>query len=165
MMDCEGVKIQVSALLDANLDVEQVKEMERHLESCPSCAQFYQEELELAQWLKEAGNFQLEPPPAIWQRIDSQISAEPRKSSLLLLPVFDFRYAVAGLAILILFSLALLSIFTTPQGDLQLLAELESYSLEVEGNPFLSQMRLKDPFFEFDGKAEGNPFNKWRSNQ
>ena len=164
-MECERVKIQVSELLDANLDVEQVKEIERHLESCPSCAQFYQEGLELAQWLKEAENFQLEPPPAIWQRIDSQISAKPKQSSFRLFPVFDFRYAVAGLVVLILFSLALLSVLTTSQGDLQLLAELESYRLEVQGNPFLSQMRLKDPFFDFDGQAEGNPFNKWRSVQ
>ena len=56
-MECEGVKVQVSTLLDASLDVEQVKAMEQHLESCPSCARFYQEELEVAHWLTDAGDF------------------------------------------------------------------------------------------------------------
>ena len=163
-MECEGVKIQVSALLDASLDVEQVKVMEQHLESCPSCARFYQEELEVADWLTEAGDFQLDPPPEIWQRIDTQISAKPCKFGFLLFPRFEFRYALAGLVILALVSLTLLTLSTSPQENEQLLAELESYQLEVEGNPFLSQMRLTDPFFEVNG-PEGNPFDKWRSIQ
>ena len=163
-MECEGVKIQVSALLDASLDVEQVKVMEQHLESCPSCARFYQEELEVAHWLTEAGDFQLDPPPEIWQRIDTQISAKSSKFGFLLFPRFDFRYALAGLVILALVSLTLLTLSTSPQENEQLLAELESYQLEVEGNPFLSQMRLTDPFFEVNGQ-DGNPFDKWRSIQ
>jgi anti-sigma factor RsiW len=164
-MNCDGVKVQVSALLDASLDVEQVKAMEQHLESCPSCARFYQEELELADWLTEAGDFQLDPPPEIWQRINSQISAQPCTFQLpSLWPRFEFRYAVAGLVILALVSLTLLTLSTAPQGNELLLAELESYELEVEGNPFLSQMRLTDPFFEANG-PEGNPFDKWRSIQ
>ena len=163
-MECEGVKTQVSALLDASLDVEQVKAMEQHLESCPSCARFYQEELEVAHWLTEAGDFQLDPPPEIWQRIDTQISAKSSKFGFLLFPRFDFRYALAGLVILALVSLTLLTLSTSPQENEQLLAELESYQLEVEGNPFLSQMRLTDPFFEVNGQ-DGNPFDKWRSIQ
>ena len=164
-MECEGVKVQVSTLLDASLDVEQVKAMEQHLESCPSCARFYREELEVADWLTKAGDLQLEPPPEIWQRIDSQISAQPSKFQLpSLWPRFEFRYAVASLVILALVSLTLLTFSITPQGNEQLLAELESYELEVEGNPFLSQMQLQDPFFEVNG-PEGNPFDKWRSIQ
>ena len=164
-MECEGIKVQVSALLDASLDVEQVKAMEQHLESCPSCARFYQEELEVAEWLTEAGDFQLDPPPEIWHRIDSQISAQPSKFQFpSLWPRFEFRYAVAGLVILGLVSLGLLTLSTVPQGNELLLAELESYELKVEGNPFLSQMRLTDPFFEVNS-PDGNPFDKWRSIQ
>ena len=164
-MKCDGVKVQVSALLDASLDVEQVKAMEQHLESCPSCARLYQEELELADWLTEAGDFQLDPPPEIWQKIDFLISAQPSTFQLpSLWPPFAFRYAVAGLVTLSLVSLTLLTLSTAPQGKDLLLAELESYELEVEGNPFLSQMRLTDPFFEPNG-PEGNPFDKWRSIQ
>ena len=163
-MECDGVKTQVSALLDADLDVEQVKKMEQHLEICPSCARFYQEE-EVAHWLTDTGDFQLDPPPEIWQRIDSQISTKPNKFGFLLFPRFDFRYAAAGLVILALASLTLLTLSTTPQENELLLVELESYELEVEGNPFLSQMRLKDPFFELTGHAGENPFDKWRSIQ
>ena len=163
-MECEGVKTQVSALLDASLDVEQVKAMEQHLESCPSCAKFYEDQLELTEWLQEAGDFQLDPPPEIWQRIDTQISAKPSKFGFLLFPRFDFRYAVGGWVILALVSLTLLTLSTSPQEDELLLAELESYELEVEGNPFLSQMRLTYPFFEVNGQ-DGNPFEKWRSLQ
>jgi predicted anti-sigma-YlaC factor YlaD len=164
-MECEGIKVQVSTLLDTSLDVEQVKEMEQHLESCPSCARFYQEELEVAHWLTEAGDFQLNPPPEIWHRIDSQISANPSWSDFLVFPSFDFRYALAGVVALALVSLTLLTLSTSSQDNELLLAELESYELEVEGNPFLSQMRLTDPFFEMTGQAEENPFDKWRSIQ
>ena len=163
-MECDGVKVQVSALLDASLDVEQVKAMEQHLESCSSCARFYQEELEVAHWLTEAGDFQLDPPPEIWQRINSQISAKPGKFRLpFLWPRFDFRYAAAGLAILALVSVALITLSTSPQENELLLAELESYELEVEGNPFLSRMSLTAPSLELPGQAEDNPFDRWRS--
>jgi predicted anti-sigma-YlaC factor YlaD len=164
-MECEGVKVQVSTLLDASLDVEQVKAMEQHLESCPSCARFYQEELEVAHWLTDAGDFQLDPPPEIWQRIDSQISAKPSRFGFLLFPRFDFRYAAAGLVIFALVSLTLLTLSTSPQENELLLAELESYELEVEGNPFLSRMKLTDTFLGLPGQAEENPFDKWRSIQ
>ena len=32
------------------------------------------------EWLKEAENFQLEPPPGIWERIDSEITPKPKTS-------------------------------------------------------------------------------------
>ena len=164
-MECEGTKVQVSTLLDANLDIEQVKELEGHLESCPSCAQFYEEQLELSKLLQVAENFQLEPPPAIWQRIDSQISAATERSSFLFFPHFNLRYALAGVVVLILVAASVLSLFTTRQEERLLLAELESYTLEVEGNPFLSQIGLKDPLFDLNGQLGENPFDKWRSIQ
>ena len=164
-MECEGTKIQISALMDADLSIEQVQALEGHLESCSSCAQFYEEQLELSRLLRVSEDFQLEPPAAIWQRINSQISAQPKKLGFLLFPRFDVRYAAAACVVLILFGLTLLTTLTPSQDDQLLLAELESYTLEVEGNPFLSQMKLTDPFFELTGPAEENPFDKWRSIQ
>ena len=81
-MDCDEVRVQISALLDDNQEV-QVKDIHDHLGSCSSCSEFYEEKLKVTEWLKEAENFQLEPPPGIWERIDSEISAEskPRKNS------------------------------------------------------------------------------------
>ncbi len=80
-MACDEVRVQISALLDDNQEV-QVKDIHDHLESCSSCSEFYEEKLKVTEWLKEAENFQLEPPPGIWERIDSEISAEskPRKN-------------------------------------------------------------------------------------
>ena len=81
-MGCDEVKIQISALLDDNQEVR-VKDIHDHLTSCSSCTEFYEERLKVTEWLKEAENFQLEPPPGIWERIDSEISSEskPRKDS------------------------------------------------------------------------------------
>ncbi len=78
-MACDEVRVQISALLDDNQEV-QVKDIHDHLESCSSCSEFYEEKLKVTEWLKEAENFQLEPPPGIWKRIDSEISAESKPS-------------------------------------------------------------------------------------
>ncbi len=78
-MGCDEVRVQISALLDDNQEV-QVKDIHDHLGSCSSCSEFYEEKLKVTEWLKEAENFQLEPPPDIWERIDSEISPEPKTS-------------------------------------------------------------------------------------
>ncbi|MDA2936981.1 zf-HC2 domain-containing protein [Acidobacteria bacterium AH-259-A15] len=168
-MECKQLRIQISAFLDNNVEVGQVEEVQRHLASCSSCAQFYEEQLELARWLKAAENFQLEPPREIWRSIESRIDAKREGRTLevgRLLELFgavDFRFAVASLVVLILCSLTLLNISTMPQGNQRILAELESYRLEVNGNPFLPQMRPENPFFRFDRKADQNPFHGFRS--
>ena len=73
-MNCNQVRVRISELLDDDQEVGKVKEIHDHLESCHSCTGFYEEKLKVAQWLKEAENLQLEPPSAIWQRIDSKIT-------------------------------------------------------------------------------------------
>ena len=78
-MDCDEVRVQISALLDDNQEV-QVKDIHDHLGSCSSCSEFYEEKLKVTEWLKEAENFQLEPPPGIWERIDSEITPKPKTS-------------------------------------------------------------------------------------
>ena len=78
-MVCDEVKVQISALLDDHQEV-QVKDIHDHLGSCSSCSEFYEEKLKVTEWLKEAENFQLEPPPGIWERIDSEIRPKPKTS-------------------------------------------------------------------------------------
>ena len=78
-MDCDEVRGQISALMDDNQEV-QVKDIHDHLGSCSSCSEFYEEKLKVTEWLKEAENFQLEPPPGIWERIDSEITPKPKTS-------------------------------------------------------------------------------------
>ncbi len=78
-MDCDEVRVQISVLLDDNQEV-QVKDIHDHLGSCSSCSEFYEEKLKVTEWLKEAENFQLEPPPGIWERIDSEITPKTETS-------------------------------------------------------------------------------------
>ncbi len=78
-MDCDEVRVQISVLLDDNQEV-QVKDIHDHLGSCSSCSEFYEEKLKVTEWLKEAENFHLEPPPGIWERIDSEITPKPKTS-------------------------------------------------------------------------------------
>ncbi len=78
-MDCEEVRVQISELVDDEQEVQQAKEIHDHLASCSPCTRFYEEKLKVTSWLKEAGNFQLEPPPAIWEKIDSKISTTTSK--------------------------------------------------------------------------------------
>ena len=78
-MNCDEVRVQISALLDDNQEV-QVKDIHDHLGSCSSCSEFYEEKLKETEWLKEAENFQLEPPPGIWEGIDSEITPKPKTS-------------------------------------------------------------------------------------
>ena len=78
-MDCDEVRVQISALMDDNQEV-QVKDIHDHLGSCSPCSEFYEGKLKVTEWLKEAENFQLEPPPGIWERIDSEITPKPKTS-------------------------------------------------------------------------------------
>ena len=79
-MNCDEVRVQISDLVDDDLEAQQAQVIHDHLASCSSCTRFYEEKLKVASWLKEAENFQLDPPPAIWQEIDSKISAKPKTS-------------------------------------------------------------------------------------
>lgn len=80
-MGCDEIRAQISTLLDDDQDV-QVQEIHDHLASCSACSEFYEEKLKVSEWLKEAENFQLEPPPGIWERIDSEISAGSKSPDL-----------------------------------------------------------------------------------
>ncbi len=79
-MDCDEVRVQISDLVDDDEDSQRAKDIHDHLASCSPCTRFYEEKLKVAGWLKEAENFQLDPPPAIWQKIDSKISNKPKTS-------------------------------------------------------------------------------------
>ncbi|MEE2821813.1 MAG: hypothetical protein VYA53_02410 [Acidobacteriota bacterium] len=172
-MNCEEVRIQVPTLLDdiASLNSDQINLVERHLNVCSLCSKAYQEELEIARWFAEASNFQLEPPVTIWEGIHSQIAVKSTsvKSKFQfpfpLLPRFNVRYALASVTIISLIALGVLTLSTPPHHNAQMLAELQSYELETEGNPFLAQMRLTDPFLDIADHVQENPFDEWRNVQ
>ena len=79
-MNCDEVRVQISELVDDDQEFQHAQVIHDHLASCSPCTQFYEEKLKVASLLKEAENFQLDPPPAIWENIDSKISNKPNTS-------------------------------------------------------------------------------------
>ncbi len=166
-MNCHQMRIHISALVDQNLDPEQSAEVQQHLTSCPACAGFYREQLELTRWL-QTESLELEPSPKVWLQIRSRLDLKTPAGSfdpgrlLQLFRVPHFRYATAGLVILLWGSLALLYLGRSDNENQQLLARLESFSLSVEENPFLPQFDRQNPFHIPDGKTDGAPSERMR---
>lgn len=157
-MNCQQIKLQIVSLLDENPEADLRGDIRAHLESCKFCADFYGEQLELDQLL-QVGFPQLEPSPAIWQRIERTIRAE--EESTRRRPGFEwildwFRVPalrlVATAATLLVILSAVLFRFPADEVETDLLTKLESYQLEVKENPFLDFSR-----------TDGNPFEMVRS--
>ena len=159
-MNCHQVRIHISALVDQSLDPELSTEVQQHLTSCPACTGVYREELELTRWL-QTESLELEPSPKVWLRVRSRLDLETPAGTfdsgrlLQLFAVPYFRYATAGLVILLWCSLALLYLGRSNDENQQLLARLESFSLSVEENPFLPQFDRQNPFHIPDGVTDG----------
>ena len=160
-MNCHPVRLHISALVDQSLDPELSAEIQQHLPSCPACTGFYREQLELTRWL-QTESMELEPSPKVWLRVQSRLDLETSAGSfdsgrlLQLFAVPYFRYATAGLVILLWCSLALIYLGRSGNENQQLLARLESFSLSVEENPFLPQFDRQNPFHLADGKTDGD---------
>ncbi len=155
--------IEISAYLDGNLKSAKLPSVEKHLRECAECASFCAEQRKLNQILVAALP-DLEVPPQIWSRIEVQLEAGPSKVTGLrfwdLLRIPRLSYAAASLVLLLA---VFLFIFVTPnRGDEEerMLAELEAFSLEVEGNPFLRDVQADNPFFQFSQDNSGNPFER-----
>ncbi len=163
-MSCRNLRLHITAWSDGNLEPRLVAEVQKHLSSCASCGRFYQEQMELADWLR-AGDLQLEPPHEIWQRIEhltrpaSELACPPGiRAWVRLFYWTEFRYILTGLVLLFLLSAALVQSTLQDRVEAYLLAELESYSLPAQGNPFWNELELHTPFFTLDQPKRGNPF-------
>ena len=165
-MTCQELRLHITALADESLEPELVTQVQDHLADCPSCTEFYYQQLQLAQWFK-TGGVQLDPPREIWQAIESRIEekVKPKWAVVHLLQVSGFRYALAGLAFLVLFSVALLRTNQPGETRQRILSKLESYHLEVRGNPFWPVVRGKGTVLDFSGKPDGNPFDRGKSSE
>ncbi len=116
-MDCEEAKFGLYALLDGELDVAKNLEILSHLEGCLAC----QRERELDERLKVLVREQLSawsPSPALWKKIVRRIEQEtaegrhPWEAFRKLWPKARlFQAALAGLAVVVVFSLSLLFIY------------------------------------------------------
>lgn len=167
-MNCEGWRLQIVATLDRSGDPKLASQLESHLENCPSCMAFYQEQSELTA-LFSSPRLELTPPEHLWYRIEDRLpktvpAAGPDNSRLARLFGFwqlpALRYATAGLLLLLAASASLLDLGNRARTDQVLLARLDAYQVRVEGNPFLAQpvkANADNPFFSIETSV-GNPF-------
>jgi predicted anti-sigma-YlaC factor YlaD len=162
--NCQQFRPQLSALADQNLEPEQRTEVEEHLDSCSDCSKFLQQELELVQLLGSE-RFQLEPPPIIWNRIQEQLQSSelPRWRWVFgqiqdAFQVSELRYAFASLVLLLMLSAVFVDSGSKLGPDPQILAHLDSYTVEVKGNPFWAGI-------EDARELRDNPFRRSRSHK
>lgn len=153
-MNCHELRPDITALADDNLESQLASGVQEHLASCSLCTQFYYQQLQLTQWFK-TGEVQLDPPTEIWRTIETRIERErkPSWSVLDLFQVPSLRYAWAGSTFLILFSLFSVTLLRT-DGQIdarqQILADLKSYTVETQGNPFWPPVKRQNPFVDFN---------------
>ena len=140
-MNCHNLKsILASGVPDLTA------EMLSHLETCPACAELHSigEEEDFQRFLDLAAAIQLEPPEWLWHRIDARIDNTQPDSAWdefvrgvgRLLEAPDLRPAWVALVLALVLSASLTGLRSRWNDD-SLLAELQSYELEVPENPFV----------------------------
>lgn len=162
-MKCNDWKIKISVLLDGALPEAETKTVLQHLEFCRDCRAFHEENSAIsALFAIRAEN--KEPSPFIWNKIERRItSASEKHQGHSLLDYFRlprFAYGLASAALLL--SLAAIVQLRGPSTEeRRLLAEIETYNIEVQGNPFLERIEQtsRNPFFEYKAGTV-NPFAK-----
>lgn len=162
-MNCHEIRPQITAYIDNSLEPQLVSEVRRHLDSCAACGAFHRAQLQLADWFSSR-SIELDPPAQIWKGIEERLAPASvfPWNVLTFFQLPSFRYALAGVAALLFLSAALLLNSGEPVSFNSALAQIESYHLKVEGNPFWPEVRSQNPFFEFDRqglKRVDNPFD------
>jgi len=168
-MSCSEWCLDISAYLDGNLESARSRSVERHLKECAACASFYAEQHELNQVLR-ATLPDLEPPPQIWHRIEAQLVSRPAVAKVPkpwnLLGLFRIpRLGYAGAVLVLMVGLFIFDTPSTGGDDERYLAELEAFSIEVKGNPFLRDVQAENPFFKLGQYESGNPFERLGGSQ
>jgi len=170
-MNCSEWRLEISAYIDSSLQAGKCAGVEKHLQECVECASFYAEQSELNQVL-QAALPDLEPPSQIWRSIESRLALTSPVANMpdrwSFTDLFRMpRLAFVGVAAAFILMLGLLVFDTSAPGREQerLLAELEAFSIETEGNPFLTEVRAENPFFKLSRFEPGNPFDRLGGSQ
>jgi hypothetical protein len=166
-MNCQKMRIDIAALLDEYPGGMAASRVRQHLQGCPACSRFYEEQRDLDKVLKSAP--QLELPARVWEGIESRLMSRPVPAppsnwfaDLLVWP--NFRYAFASAVLLALVSLAVFKATLSPRpDDEQILAEIRAFQVEVQGNPFDLETGQENPFYSFGPTPGKNPFKSVRS--
>jgi len=172
-MNCSERQIDISTWLDGSLDPQREECLKNHLEECPVCLDFYREQQHLNRLLTE--NFPDQAPPEyVWHRISASIAAEtaPARRSRWndFRSYFESAQLAYGFAALLLFGLAslfALKVYDGFSAHPEYLAELDSFTIEKQGNPFLNEVVSDNPFwikmaaaYEVPNKMK-NPFERY----
>jgi len=162
-MNCQQIRIQIIEELDHERTGTRSVETQTHLRDCSDCHAFLEEQEQLSSLLAD-NQLSLEVPSGLWLQIEKEISQETQPRWETLAAAFSdwfrmpqLRHALAGSAFVLFASLALLNL----GGDKMepgLMAQLDSFEMEVTENPFLANSTDGNPFFELDSGA-GNPFD------
>ena len=66
---------------------------------------------------------------------------------------------IAALFLVLIVGLISLDQYRSREESARYLAELDAFTLETRGNPFLKDFGIENPFFRFPGVESDNPFN------
>ncbi len=165
-MNCSSWKRDISAWLDGALPPGKVEEMRLHIETCPDCARLHAELTPVSEVFESARQVELDPPPFMWQRIQARIqeqeeirSSQSSRSGLLAwFGIPQLRYALGASLLLLVTGVVAIQTRSPQSIDPDSLMQLDSYTMEVSGNPFLRQSGEQNPFFGLSQQEPGNPF-------
>lgn len=163
-MSCERWQIDISAWLDGALSPAEEARLRTHLQSCEGCSRFLAVQRRLGTALSVVEK--LEPPPGLWLRLEAELcSRRPetripaRKTFWNWFQIPQWSYAAACALLLVLSGIVAVRMQEpVPGAPDRWLAELDSFSIQASGNPFMAPIENENPFFEFARNPQGNPF-------
>lgn len=176
-MECSRARVQISGMMDGALGPLEVREVKGHLESCGHCRSLYREQLAVSEWVERAV-VELEPPAAIWERVEREIRAgagerEGVGGSFVRRPLIEralhlapfsgargWGYVGAAVVLLLVLSVAVLNRAGMSRDEQMLLAELEAFSIDVSENPFWRETSRANPFLSLEETGDENPFDR-----
>ncbi len=162
-MSCERWQVDISAWLDGALSPAEEARLGAHLQSCGECSRFLAIQRRLGTALSAAEK--LGPPPGLWLRLEAELRRRPetrvaaRRSFWNWLQIPQWAYAAASALLLVLSGIVAVRMQEpAPAAPDRWLAELDSFSIQASGNPFMAPIDDENPFFDFARNPRGNPF-------
>lgn len=165
-MNCSKWRPEISAWIDGALSSGKAEEVRLHIRTCPECTRLHGELSLVGEVLESARKSELDPPPFMWQRIQARIQEQEearipdtgRRGLLEWFGIPQLRYAVGASLLLIVTGVVAIRTRAPESLDPDGLIQLDSYTMEVSGNPFLTQSDEQNPFFGLGQQEPGNPF-------